>query len=314
MADQNPFAAAATADPEVQSAVASAAISAAPALAGVAASQVRAALPGAADAAQQRWQNATGPKGWWMVFAILDVVLGITMAVNGSLMVFAVASTPCVACAPCAEQRSAFDGEVASDDGAVTSMPRSRSQCPICLHPPRCCPAPNRIALGDVSFLTTFCLGLYFVVFSILSLLSSFIWFTCLGKFIGFFYFMWGRGAFYLIFGTMSLTWPFACFDVEGGCAPVKWASVIVQFVVSVVMSIVGIAYVVLGFVPVVSKLYRPIFGDPKCRTANVVVASEEYWYGKDKFDQKYGVADMQKDPSAATAPHMMAAQQAQFS
>ena len=103
---------------------------------------------------------------WW-VFAIIDCVLGVTMFVNGALMVTSIASSP--------------------------------------------------ITVGDVSFLTTFCLGLYFCVFSVLSLISSFIWFTCLGKFIGFFYFMWGRGAFYLIFGTMSLTWPFACFDIEGG-------------------------------------------------------------------------------------------------
>ena len=104
-------------------------------------------------------------------------------------------------------------------------------------------------------------------------------------------------------------------------CVAVKWASVIIQFVVSCVMSVVGIVYIIMGFIPTVSKLYRPIFGDPKCRTANVVVASEEYWYGKEKFDAKYGVADMQKDPTAATAPHMQpgfnggaAAQQAQFS
>ena len=124
MADENPFAVAAASDPGVQNAVAAAAVSAAPALAGAAASQVRAAMPGAVDAAQQRWQNATGPKGWWMVFAILDVVLGITMAVNGSLMVASVASSPCVVCAHRALQRSAFKGEV-SGDRAVTSVPRS---------------------------------------------------------------------------------------------------------------------------------------------------------------------------------------------
>merc|ERR1719272_2009919 len=157
------------------------------------------------------------------------------------------------------------------------------------------------IKIGELGFLTTIFLGVYMVGFGVLAGLSSFIWFTCLGKFIGFFYFMWGRGAFYLIFGTMSLTWPFACFDIEGGCVAVKWASVIIQFVVSCVMSVVGIVYIIMGFIPTVSKLYRPIFGDPKCRTANVVVASEEYWYGKEKFDAKYGVADMQKDPTAAT-------------
>ena len=63
MADENPFAQAA-ASPAAQAAVASAAVAAAPAMAGMAAKAVGNAMPGMQNAAQARWQAATGPPGW----------------------------------------------------------------------------------------------------------------------------------------------------------------------------------------------------------------------------------------------------------
>ena len=44
------------------------------------------------------------------------------------------------------------------------------------------------IKIGELGFLTTIFLGVYMVGFGVLAGLSSFIWFTCLGKFIGFLY------------------------------------------------------------------------------------------------------------------------------
>ena len=145
------------------------------------------------------------------------------------------------------------------------------------------------IKFGELGFLTTIFLGVYMVGFGVLSGLSSFIWFTKLGKFIGFFYFMWGRGAAYMVMGTISLNAPWQSLktpDGGVGFSPIVIFSILVQFVVSVAAIVIGLVYVAIAFIPAVRKMYRPI-----CNVSGPlnVATTEEYWLGKEKFQEMYG-------------------------
>jgi hypothetical protein len=146
------------------------------------------------------------------------------------------------------------------------------------------------VKFGDLGFITNIFLGVYMVVFSILAGLSSFVWFTCLGKFIGFFYFMWGRGAAYMVIGSISLNAPWTAFTAGDSTGivtpPIVIFSGLLQFVVALVLIVMGVLYVILGFIPQVRRLYRPV-----CAISgpNNVASTDEYWFGKEKYAQKYG-------------------------
>ena len=137
----------------------------------------------------------------------------------------------------------------------------------------------------NVAYLQTVFLGVYFVLFGACSLLCSIIWFTCLGKFVGFFYFMWGRGLAYVILGSMSLNTPWSG-TLEDGAPAVVWVGSIFQFIVAIVLIVVGVVYIVCGFLPGVSIIYRPIVGGQSCRKAHITVSTQEYWLEKKAFDE----------------------------
>jgi uncharacterized membrane protein len=95
---------------------------------------------------------------------------------------------------------------------------------------------------------------------------------------------MWGRGIAYLVMGTMSLNTPWSG-TLTDGAPPIVWVGSIFQFVAALVLIVIGVVYIVCGFLPEVNKMYRPIAGGQNCRKPHITVTTREYWLGAEKFD-----------------------------
>ena len=68
---------------------------------------------------------------------------------------------------------------------------------------------------------------------------------------------MWGRGAAYMVMGTISLNAPWSSLKpVEGspGFSAIVIFSILIQFIVSIASILVGAVYVAIGFVPQVRE------------------------------------------------------------
>jgi hypothetical protein len=141
----------------------------------------------------------------------------------------------------------------------------------------------DNIDMSNTVYLQTIVVGVYFIIFGVMSLVCSIGWLSLLGKFIGFFYFMWGRGIAYIVMGTMSLNTPWK--SVSDNPPPIVYIGAISQFVIAIALTILGVVYVICGFVPGVSVVYRPILGGQRCRKSYLLVTTREYWLGREKFN-----------------------------
>jgi|TARA_B110000208_G_scaffold181971_1_gene233244 hypothetical protein len=97
--------------------------------------------------------------------------------------------------------------------------------------------------------LSNFFLGSALISYAILIVTCCFCWLYFVGRFMGFMFYLTGRGVSYFLLGLLTLTDPRILTTFN-----------IVQFCLCWCLIVVGIVYIICGCIPGVRYAYRPIF------------------------------------------------------